>query len=126
MKYELNRSDNTEIVTHNLERYEKDVIIHLHDVLKQRGLTISDLHRMTGIRIASLSELANARKYSVNIIHLVLIMQALRITDVTELFEVRFSAETKAEWAEEMAHYVSGLTKQQEDEVNDNLQRMNK
>lgn len=126
MKYDLNRSDNTEIVTHNLERYEKDVIIRLHEVLKKRGLTISDLHRMTGIRIASLSELANAKKYSLNIIHLVLIMQALRITDVNELFDVRFSADTKEEWAAEMKHYSNGLTKKQEAEVKDNLQRMNK
>ncbi|MEY8748905.1 helix-turn-helix domain-containing protein [Alkalicoccobacillus gibsonii] len=126
MKVDLHRFDNTEIVIHNLERYEQTVHIKLFEVLKQRGLTLSDLHRLTGIRNASLSELANGRKFSLNIVHIVVIMQALRITDIRELFDVEFSPETVEKWNEEMKHHDSGLTSKQLEETNENLKMINK
>ncbi|MED4128261.1 helix-turn-helix transcriptional regulator [Shouchella miscanthi] len=126
MNVELNRFDNSPLVVHNLKRYEKKIVIKIHEILRQRDLSLSDLHRMTGIRIASLSELSNARKSTLNIIHIVVIMQALRITDVREIFDIQFNEEVIEEWNEEMEGYEKGLTVKQQKEVEENLKLMEK
>lgn len=61
----------------------------LNEVLKERGLTQTELSELTGIRPASISELANMKRSTINVPHLLVIAQTLRITDLCELIEFR-------------------------------------
>lgn len=59
----------------------------LPEVLEERGLTLNELSLLTGIRVASLSELCNLKRSAINVPHLLVIAKVLRITDITDLFE---------------------------------------
>lgn len=66
-----------------------ELYVKLADVLNERGLTQKDCVEMTGLRAATISEIANNRRSSVNREHLGIIAKALNITDVSELLEFR-------------------------------------
>lgn len=77
-----------ETVTSNLLEFpDFNIKCKLGKVLKDRGLKMQELGDLTGIRVATISELANMKRTSVNIPILLVIAKALRITDVSELFE---------------------------------------
>ena len=124
MKVDLHRLGGSEVIMGMIEKYPNKVEIRLGEILKERGLSQGDLHRMTGIRVATINEIANAKKYSMNIVHLVCIMSALRITDVREIFNIEFDEEVKEAWKEEMEHYESGMTNKQKQEVQENMNKM--
>jgi transcriptional regulator with XRE-family HTH domain len=60
----------------------------LSKVLKDRGISLQELAELTGIRIGGLSELANMKRSTMNISHIVMIALVLRIDDLNELFEI--------------------------------------
>lgn len=124
MKVDLHRLGGSEVVMDMIEKYPNKVEIKLGEVLKKRELSQGDLHRMTGIRVATINEIVNAKKYSMNIVHLVAIMSALRITDVREIFNVEFDEKVKKDWEEEMKHYETGMTNKQKQEVQENITKM--
>jgi transcriptional regulator with XRE-family HTH domain len=124
MKVDLHRLGGSEVIMGMIEKYPNKVEIRLGEILKERGLSQGDLHRMTGIRVATINEIANAKKYSMNIVHLVCIMSALRITDVREIFNIEFDEEVKEAWKEEMEHYEKGMTHKQKQEVQENMNKM--
>jgi transcriptional regulator with XRE-family HTH domain len=124
MKVNLERLSSSELAWDLIQKYPNVVEIRLGEILKQRGLTQGDLHRLTGIRVATINEICNAKKYSMNIFHLVAIMCALRITDVREILSVKFTDEVVKAWEEEMENYDGGLTNKQREEFNENLKKM--
>lgn len=77
-----------------------------------------DLHVLTGIRMATLNEIPNGKKLSVNMLHFATIMAALRITDIRELFNIEFADEVQKAWEEEMKDYEwKGFTPKQKEEL---------
>lgn len=124
MKVDLQRLSGSEVVMDMIEKYPNKVELKLGEILKERELSQGDLHRMTGIRVATINEIVNAKKYSVNIVHLVCIMCALRITDIREIFDITFDDEVKEEWKEEMEFYEKGMTNKQNKEVQENMVKM--
>lgn len=125
MKIDLYRLGGSEVLTKMLDKYPSNVEMKLGDILKERGLSQGDLHRMTGIRIATINEMVNAKKNSINILHLVVIMSALRITDVREIFSVEFTEEVTEAWNEEMELYGGkGMTSSQKKDVEENIKMM--
>ncbi|PFW43830.1 XRE family transcriptional regulator [Priestia megaterium] len=117
---------NSEVILDVVHKYPQKVKIKLTEVLESRGLTQGDLHYMTGIRLATLSEIANGKKQSFYFIHLVAIMCALRITDMREIIDVEFDKEVVEAWKEEMDGYEKGLTGEQQREVEENAVKMAK
>jgi transcriptional regulator with XRE-family HTH domain len=69
------------------------LVCHLGTVLENLGLTQYDLSEMSGIRLASINELIMNRKNHINKLHIVPIMLALKITDLSEIYTFEFDEE---------------------------------
>jgi len=63
--------------------------IRLDKVLKERGLTQKQLSEMTGLRPAAISQLCNNFVQRISIEHIEKIAEALEITDLNELMEIK-------------------------------------
>jgi DNA-binding Xre family transcriptional regulator len=124
MKQILMHQNTNEILREAMESNPFRVNIKLDKILEKRGLSQGDLHRLTGIRMATLNDLINGKKNSINLAHISVIMIALRISDMTEIFDIEFEEEVKERWEEEMEGYTRGLTEKMKEEVIRNTSRM--
>ncbi|MFS0750016.1 helix-turn-helix domain-containing protein [Oceanobacillus sp. 1P07AA] len=125
MEINLQQARTTETIMKVLEKYPHKIEIKLDGILVDRNMTQGQLHKLTGIRMATISEFVNGKKGSVNFIHLVSIMAALRITDISEIISVKFDKEVEEAWKEEMVTYQGrGLTSQQQELLKENVQAM--
>lgn len=59
--------------------------ITLKKALEDRGMTQKELAEITGIREATISEIANNTRNVINKVHLGKIMEALNITDLNDI-----------------------------------------
>ncbi|AVR01165.1 XRE family transcriptional regulator [Oceanobacillus iheyensis] len=125
MEVQLRGSKTHDVTLELIEKYPQKVTIRLDEILKERKMSQGDLHRLTGIRMATLNEISNGKKRSVNMLHFAAIMAALRITDIRELFNIEFNDEVQKAWEEEMKDYEGeGLTQKQKEELTHNVSRM--
>lgn len=65
------------------------LIVRLDRVLSDRNLTQKKLAEMTGLRPASISELYNNQRKSLNREHIEKIAEALNIKNISELVELK-------------------------------------
>ncbi|MGR3762572.1 helix-turn-helix domain-containing protein [Rossellomorea sp. NS-SX7] len=105
----IHQKTNT-IVIESLDKFPHKIHIKLGDILRERGLTQGDLHRLTGLRVATINELVNFKKKSLTVAHLVSIMIALRITDIRDLIEIEFDEEVQAYFKDENERMKNGFT----------------
>ncbi|MDQ0976663.1 transcriptional regulator with XRE-family HTH domain [Neobacillus niacini] len=85
-----------EQVVSNLEKFPYFTIrCKLGEVLKERGLKMQELSDLTGIRVATISEMVNMKRSTLNVPHIIVIAQALRIDDISKLFEFIMPDDTK-------------------------------
>ncbi|MGM0852181.1 MAG: helix-turn-helix domain-containing protein [Bacillota bacterium] len=105
----IHQKTNT-IVIEALNKFPHKIHIKLGEILRERGLTQGDLHRLTGLRVATINELVNFKKKSLTVAHLVSIMIALRITDIRDLIEVEFDQEVQDYFNEENQRMKNGFT----------------
>lgn len=61
----------------------------MKQVLECKGISQKELAQKTGLREATISELVNNTRSAYNKNHLLRIMEALNISDLNELLEVR-------------------------------------
>ncbi|GGP08617.1 helix-turn-helix domain-containing protein [Oceanobacillus neutriphilus] len=66
----------------------KKVHLQLNQLLYHQGLSITQLHIKTGIRRATLSELASGKRQRIQLEHIDKIVNALNIKDMNELFRI--------------------------------------
>lgn len=66
----------------------KQVVLELNVLMHKHNLSITQLHIKTGIRRATLSELANNRRQRIQFDHLERIINALDITDMNEVIRI--------------------------------------
>ncbi|WP_080871958.1 helix-turn-helix domain-containing protein [Oceanobacillus timonensis] len=66
----------------------KKVHLQLNQLLHQHDLSITQLHIKTGIRRATLSELASGKRQRIQLEHIDKIVNALNIKDINELFRI--------------------------------------
>ncbi|PGS22399.1 XRE family transcriptional regulator [Bacillus cereus] len=86
----------TDHVKKNLERFPYFTVrCKLGEILKDRGISMTELSHLTGIRTASLSELANMKRTTISVPHLIVIAVTLRITDLNDLIEFTMPPETE-------------------------------
>ncbi|KPL60661.1 MULTISPECIES: helix-turn-helix transcriptional regulator [Bacillaceae] len=105
----IHQKTNT-IVIEALNKFPHKIHIKLGEILRERGLTQGDLHRLTGLRVATINELVNFKKKSLTVAHLVSIMIALRITDIRDLIEIEFDQEVQDYFNEENKRMKNGFT----------------
>lgn len=73
----------------------------LDEALEARGLTQAKLSVLTGLRPATISDFLAGEKGAITKSHLITMMIALRITDVSELIGFDFDDETKKQFEQE-------------------------
>ncbi|WP_222850478.1 helix-turn-helix domain-containing protein [Paenibacillus tengchongensis] len=66
----------------------RKVRVKVEEVLRERGITQTELAGMAKMRQASISELSNNMRNSINREHLAKIADALEIDDISELLEI--------------------------------------
>jgi len=125
MEFNLQQVRTTETIMRVLEKYPHKIEIKLDSILVDRNMTQGELHQLTGIRLATISEFVNGKKNSINLIHLVTMMAALRITDITEIISVTFDKEVQEAWNQEMKYNKGlGLTSEQQQLIEENTKTM--
>lgn len=61
------------------------VVIKIKELLIEKGITLRELSRLSDVRHAALSELANQKRLNVHIHHLARIADALDIDDMNQI-----------------------------------------
>ncbi|MEI5907410.1 helix-turn-helix transcriptional regulator [Bacillus spongiae] len=114
-----------DIVKELLEQFPHKVNVKLGSILKERGMTQGDLHRLTGLRVATINEFVHFKKNSLTVAHIVTIMIALRIWDLRELVEIEFDEEVIEYFKKEQTTMVAGFTQDLKKTAGENVARMN-
>ena len=85
------RKNINEIVNETMEEFgQVKVQTKLTERLEELGMNLMELSLLTGIRYASLNELKNGKKVTLNLQHLIAIMIALRIKSFDQLLTIDF------------------------------------
>lgn len=86
---------------------EAEIVIKLDDLLKERNITQKDLAMMTGMRVGTISEIANGKGISFNKVQILAIMVALRLTSFSQLFEIRLPNDLLEKYEQQSAEWIS-------------------
>ncbi|PRT39222.1 helix-turn-helix domain-containing protein [Bacillus wiedmannii] len=65
----------------------KKVIVKIHELTKKKGISLRELSRLTDIRHAALSELANQKRQNVNFRHIEKIAETFEIEDIRDIID---------------------------------------
>jgi putative transcriptional regulator len=65
----------------------KKVIVKISELIKQRGISLRELSRLSDVRHAALSELANGKRSNINFFHIEKIADALGISDIRDIID---------------------------------------
>lgn len=79
----------------------------LSDRLKERNLSMRDFAKLSGLRLATISDLCNGIKQSLNLHHVLICMMVLRITDLSSIVEIVFPEELKRQYKEEAEEWIT-------------------
>ena len=60
----------------------------LADRMAERNLTVRDLSALSGLRLATISDIMNGNRSSINFQHLTMLMVALRLSKVSDLIDI--------------------------------------
>lgn len=66
----------------------KKIKVKIHELASQRGVSIRELSRLTDIRHAALSELANQKRQNINFSHIEKIADTLELDDIREIIDL--------------------------------------
>lgn len=66
----------------------KKIKVNIHKLTKQKGISLRELSRLTDIRHAALSELANQKRQNINFHHIEKIAETLEIEDIREIIDL--------------------------------------
>lgn len=66
----------------------KKVIVKIIELLKARDISLRELSRLTDIRHAALSELANQKRQNINLSHIERIADTFEIDDIREIIDL--------------------------------------
>ena len=117
------RKNINEIVNETMEEFgQVKVQTKLTERMEELGMNLMELSLLTGIRYASLNELKNGKKVTLNLQHLIAIMIALRIKSFDQLLTIDFmDKEMEGLFDKEALKYAEqGLPKEKRE-----LMRMN-
>lgn len=102
--FRIHENTSKEVFNHLIDHPSFTIKCNLTNVLKDRGLKLKELSDLTGIRIASLSELSNMKRSTISVPHILVIAKALRILDISELFEFEMHQSTRDEFIEDRGY----------------------
>jgi DNA-binding Xre family transcriptional regulator len=121
------RKNINEVVNENIEQFgQVTVVSKVGERAGELGLNLRELSLLTGIRYASVNELANGKKVTLNLQHLLAIMVVLRTKSFDDLFEIQFEdASEESRFDAEAEQYRSfGLPDSELERIKDNAERL--
>jgi putative transcriptional regulator len=71
-----------------MRQMAKQVVIKINQLLKTKGISLRELSRLTDIRHAALSELANKKRQNINFGHVERIAETFNIKDIREIIDI--------------------------------------
>lgn len=81
----------------NLEQLGIYFEFKLADLMEERGLSVRDLAKLSGLRLATISDLMQGNKGSINLHHIVVLMMVLKVTNITDIINVHIPKELQIE-----------------------------
>ncbi|ACX62578.1 helix-turn-helix domain-containing protein [Paenibacillus sp. Y412MC10] len=66
----------------------KKVVVKISELTKAHNISLRELSRISDVRHAALSELANGKRESISFSHIERIAEALNISDIREIIEL--------------------------------------
>lgn len=82
-------------------------IIKIDDLVRSRGITQKQLAQMTGMRVGTISLLANGKGISINKVQLLSLMVALRVTKMSDIYEIRLPDDMKQQYEADSAEWIA-------------------
>ncbi|MDO5294343.1 MAG: helix-turn-helix transcriptional regulator [bacterium] len=77
----------------------------LADRMRERNLTVRKLSALSGLRLATISDMMRGKKNSINMHHIVVLMAVLRLDSITDLVDIRVPASIKDDMITESTHW---------------------
>lgn len=66
----------------------KSIVVKISELTAKHKISVRELSRISRVRHAALSELANGKRESINFSHVVRIAEALEIHDIREIIDL--------------------------------------
>ncbi|MDD9271502.1 helix-turn-helix domain-containing protein [Paenibacillus sp. GCM10023248] len=66
----------------------KKVVVKISELIRKHNISLRELSRLSDVRHAALSELANGKRENINFSHIVRIAEALEIQDIREIVDL--------------------------------------
>lgn len=66
----------------------KKVVVKIGELTQKHNISLRELSRLSDVRHAALSELANGKRENINFSHIVRIAEALGIEDIREIVDL--------------------------------------
>ncbi|MNN05895.1 helix-turn-helix protein [compost metagenome] len=66
----------------------KRVVVKIKELTKRHNISLRELSRLSDVRHAALSELANGKRESISFSHIEKIAEALKVSDIREIVEI--------------------------------------
>lgn len=128
MEHITKRKNINPIVNESIYQFPSiEFVCTLEDRCAEVGINLSELSLLTGIRYASINDLKNNKKVTLNLQHILAIMMVLRLKSFDELFEIRFDGEDAERFEMESAYYRSnGLPDSAYKRMEDNKKRLDR
>ena len=121
------RKNINDVVNETIEQFPSiRMACKLQDRLDDVGLNLRELSLLTGIRYASLVEMKNGKKVTLNLQHVLAVMVALRIRNMSDLFDIVFDdAGEEERFVSDSEHYRSmGVPDEEMNRMKDNAVRL--
>lgn len=103
---EIHEQTNKAVVNTITSIEDVEIIIKLDDLMKERGISQRELGMITGLRAGTVNSILNGKGTTLNKVQLVALMVGLRITDLTDLIEIRFPDDVKEEFLQEANSWI--------------------
>lgn len=78
----------------------------LADRMAERNLTVRKLSALTGLRLATISDIMTGKKGALNLSHIALLMLVLRITNINDLIEIYIPEDLKETFKQDSSEWI--------------------
>lgn len=83
-----------------------EFVVKLDKLMQERGLSQRELGMITGLRAGTVNSILNGKGTTLNKVQLAALMIGLRITDLSELIEIRFPEDKVEEFKQESESWI--------------------
>ena len=101
-----------------LSNSSMQIVCKLGDIMAERGLNQTEVAFLTGLRQATINSIIHNKNATINKEHSMVLMKTLKLTSLTELYDIVIEEDELKELEEEKAIVeANGLTPEQEQQL---------